>query len=81
MYPTMQHPDLYVWDFWYYFEPESQRFHVFYLNADRRLVPSGLHHYDSHVGHATTKDFVEMDWGKNWSSAVIILISRQAVSE
>ena len=59
-YPTMRHPKRYVWDFWYYPEeiktqtkPDEPkwRFHVFYLNADPKLVPEGKHHFDARVGY------------------------------
>ncbi|MEA5452473.1 hypothetical protein VB780_28120 [Leptolyngbya sp. CCNP1308] len=60
---SMQHPSRHVWDFWYHFDPQAKLFHVFYLNADRNLVSSGQHHYASCVGHATTTDFVNIDWG------------------
>ncbi|MBD2233386.1 beta-fructosidase [Phormidium tenue FACHB-1052] len=59
----MQHPSRYVWDFWYHFDPAAKLFHVFYLNADRALVSSEQQHYASCVGHATTPDFVAIDWG------------------
>ncbi len=60
---SMQHPSRHVWDFWYYFGPKSKLFHVFYLNADRALVSSNQHHHAACVGHATTLDFVTIDWG------------------
>ena len=63
MFPTMRHPSRYVWDFWYYFDPVTELFHVFYLNADEFLVPSEKHHLASRVGYATTYDFIRMDWG------------------
>ncbi len=61
-YPTLQHPDRHVWDFWYHFAPETGIFHVFYLNADRALVAEDKHHFSSQVGYATTKDFLQIDW-------------------
>lgn len=61
-YPTLQHPDRHVWDFWYYFDPESGIFHLFYLNADRALVGEEQHHFSAQVGYATTKDFLTIDW-------------------
>lgn len=60
---SMQHPNRHVWDFWYHFDREAQLFHIFYLNADRALVALGQHHYAACVGHATTVDFVAIDWG------------------
>jgi sucrose-6-phosphate hydrolase SacC (GH32 family) len=61
-YPTLLHPDRHVWDFWYHFEPETEIFHLFYLNADRALVAEDKHHFSSQVGYATTKDFLTIDW-------------------
>jgi sucrose-6-phosphate hydrolase SacC (GH32 family) len=61
-YPTLQHPDRHVWDFWYYFEPETKVFHLFYLNADRSSVANDSHHYSAQVGYATTQDFLTIDW-------------------
>lgn len=61
-YPTLQHPDRHVWDFWYHFAPDTGTFHLFYLNADRTLVADDKHHMSSQVGYATTKDFLTIDW-------------------
>jgi sucrose-6-phosphate hydrolase SacC (GH32 family) len=61
-YPTLQHPHRHVWDFWYYFAPDTQIFHLFYLNADRELVAEDKHHFSSQVGYATTTDFITIDW-------------------
>jgi sucrose-6-phosphate hydrolase SacC (GH32 family) len=61
-YPTVQHPDRHVWDFWYHFDTETSTFHLFYLNADRSLVAQDQHHMSSQVGYATTKDFLTIDW-------------------
>ncbi len=61
-YPTLQHPDRHVWDFWYHFEQDTGIFHLFYLNADRALVATDAHHMSSQVGYATTKDFLTIDW-------------------
>ncbi|MBW4485766.1 MAG: beta-fructosidase [Tildeniella torsiva UHER 1998/13D] len=69
-FPT-QHPSRHVWDFWYHFDPQSKLFHVFYLNADRNLVPSEQHHFAACVGHATTTDFVIIDWGDEGSFDVL----------
>ncbi|MEM8721372.1 MAG: hypothetical protein AAGE84_19110 [Cyanobacteria bacterium P01_G01_bin.39] len=62
MFPSMRHPSRYVWDFWYYYESESELYHVYYLNADETLVSSNQHHYVSRIGYATTYDFIRMDW-------------------
>lgn len=59
----LQHPNRYIWDFWYYFDPSNKLFHVFYLNADPSLVPDEKHHWASQVGYGITKDFSNMDWG------------------
>ncbi|MGB8702377.1 MAG: hypothetical protein WCD18_23415 [Thermosynechococcaceae cyanobacterium] len=71
MFPSMRHPSRYVWDFWYYFDPETKLFHVFYLNADEILVPSEKHHHAACVGHAITSDFIRMEWGDNHSFNVL----------
>lgn len=71
MFPALRHPSRHVWDFWYYFEPKRQLFHVFYLNADEILVTSGSHPYAAQVGHATTPDFLRMDWGDDRRAAVL----------
>jgi hypothetical protein len=63
MFPSMRHPTRYVWDFWYYFEPETRLFHVFYLNADEILVPAQQHPHGACLGHGITADFIRMDWG------------------
>jgi Glycosyl hydrolases family 32 N-terminal domain len=62
VYPSLQHPDRHVWDFWYYFEPETKIFHLFYLNADLALVADEQHHFSAQVGYATTKDFLSIEW-------------------
>ncbi len=49
-------------DFWYDFEPDTQIFHLFYLNADRSLVANEQHHFSAQVGYATTKDFLSIEW-------------------
>lgn len=67
----MQHPYRYVWDFWYYFDPITKLFHVFYLNADEILVPSEKHHHAACVGHAITSDFIRMEWGSETSFDVL----------
>jgi sucrose-6-phosphate hydrolase SacC (GH32 family) len=59
---TILHPDRHVWDFWYYFDPTTEIFHLFYLNADRDLVPEDKHHFSSQVGYGTTRDFVSIEW-------------------
>jgi sucrose-6-phosphate hydrolase SacC (GH32 family) len=61
-YPTLQHPDRHVWDFWYHFDTDTSIFHLFYLNAERGLVATDAHHMSSQVGYATTKDFLTIDW-------------------
>ncbi len=71
MFPSMRHPRRHVWDFWYYFDSESQLFHVFYLNADEILVSADKHHFAACVGHATTSDFIRMDWGDDEDYSVL----------
>jgi len=63
MFPTIQHPSRFIWDFWYYYDPPNKLFYVFYLNADPSLVPSEQFHWASQVGYGVTKDFIRMDWG------------------
>ncbi len=72
MFPSMQHPSRYVWDFWYFFDEKDKLFHVFYLNADEILVPSEKHHHAACVGHAVTSDFIRMEWGKDQDFNVLI---------
>jgi beta-fructofuranosidase len=60
--PALIHPHRHVWDFWYYYDRHAELFHLFYLNADRDLVPSEQHHFSSQVGYATTRDFNTIDW-------------------
>lgn len=67
----VQHPSRHLWDFWYYFDPGAGLFHIFYLNADKALVASEQHHYAACVGHATTPDFVTIDWGDRDSFNVL----------
>jgi beta-fructofuranosidase len=55
-------PDRFVWDFWYYFDPDTRLFHVLYLNADRSLVATNKHHFHSRLGYAATKDFISIRW-------------------
>lgn len=63
MIDTLKHPFRFIWDFWYYYEPVKNLFHVFYLNADPSLVPSEQFHWASQVGYGVTRDFIHMDWG------------------
>ncbi|WOD40628.1 beta-fructosidase [Nodosilinea sp. E11] len=69
--PAVRHPSRHVWDFWYHFDHETQLFHLFYLNADHGLVSTAQHHYAACVGHATTSDFVTIDWGDDQSYDVL----------
>ncbi|TYQ23622.1 beta-fructosidase [Pseudanabaena sp. UWO310] len=62
MFPSMRHPYRYVWDFWYYFDPKTALYHLFYLNADEILVPSAKHHHAACVGYAVTSDFLRIEW-------------------
>lgn len=71
MFPSMRHPKRYVWDFWYYYEPGTGLYHIFYLNADEILLPSEKHHHAACVGHAVTYDFIRMDWGDEASFDVL----------
>lgn len=59
----VRHPRRYVWDFWYYFDPATQIYHLFYLSAPAALVSLGQHHFSTWVGHAVTADFIHIDWG------------------
>ncbi|MGY5853523.1 MAG: beta-fructosidase [Candidatus Thorarchaeota archaeon] len=62
MYPLVQNPDKFTWDFWYYYDSRENRFHLLYLNADKSLVPANQHHFSAHVGYAVTKDFQDIEW-------------------
>jgi sucrose-6-phosphate hydrolase SacC (GH32 family) len=72
MFPSVQHPSRYVWDFWYYFDKKTNLYHIFYLNAIRELVTSETHHQASTLGHATTPDFIHIDWGCNPTIDIIV---------
>ncbi|MBN2602278.1 MAG: glycoside hydrolase family 68 protein [Candidatus Marinimicrobia bacterium] len=65
MFPTLQHQSRFTWDFWYYFDLKEKQFHIFYLNADPKLVHDEQHHFHSQVGYATTKDFTIIEWGSD----------------
>ncbi|PSN07937.1 beta-fructosidase [filamentous cyanobacterium CCT1] len=69
--PSMQHPSRHVWDFWYHLDAQAKLFHIFYLNADRTLVPANQHHFASTVGHAVTSDFDTIDWGDEDSTNIL----------
>jgi beta-fructofuranosidase len=62
LFPALCHPLRHVWDFWYYFDRETEIFHVFYLNAHPSLVATEQHHFSAQVGYATTKDFLSINW-------------------
>ncbi len=62
MYPLLQHPERFVWDFWYHYDKNTGVFHVLYLNADPSLVPGNRHHFSSVVGYAITEDFTQIEW-------------------
>ncbi len=64
-YPLCQHPELFVWDFWYLYDNKKNIFHVFYLNAEHKYADSNLHHFNSKVGYAITRDFISFDWISN----------------
>jgi sucrose-6-phosphate hydrolase SacC (GH32 family) len=72
MFPAMQHPTRYVWDFWYYFDQKTELYHIFYLNANQGLVASEMHHHRSTLGHATTLDFIHMDWGTHQNIDIVV---------
>jgi beta-fructofuranosidase len=65
---SILHPARYTWDFWYYFDPATSLFYIFYLNAEDDLVPTNHHHFAARVGMAKTYDFMRIDWGeeKDW---------------
>jgi len=62
-YPTLRHPYRYVWDFWYWYEADAERFHLFYLNAPPDSVSQGWHHQLATVGYGVTADFTTIEWG------------------
>jgi len=62
MYPLLQHPERFVWDFWYVYDSVHQLFHLLFLNADPALVPDNLHHFAAVIGYATTRDFTSIEW-------------------
>ncbi len=65
MYPLLQNPERYTWDFWYVHDASSGLFHVLYLNAPLGDEKTGQHHFVARVGYAVTKDFVTMQWLDN----------------
>lgn len=65
MYPLLQHPERFVWDFWYHYDEQEQLFHLFFLNADPALAPANQHHFAAMVGHATTPDFCSIQWHRH----------------
>ncbi len=71
IFDSIKHPYRFVWDFWYYYEPDTRLFHIFYLNADPNLVKTNEHHFAARVGYASTKDFVDIDWGEEESFDII----------
>ncbi|MFX1475825.1 MAG: beta-fructosidase [Promethearchaeota archaeon] len=62
MYPLLQHPNRFVWDFWYHYDTKDRLFHILYLNADPCLVASQQHHFSARIGYAVTQDFTKIDW-------------------
>lgn len=62
MYSLLQHPDRFVWDFWYFFDKKNCIFHILYLNADPAQVLNNQYHFSSVVGYAMTEDFTQMEW-------------------
>jgi beta-fructofuranosidase len=62
MYPLLQHPDRFVWDFWYIYDASQQLFHLLFLNADPALVAENQHHFAAVIGYATTHDFTSIEW-------------------
>jgi len=59
---SAQHPDRYVWDFWYVPADDGARFHVLYLNSDHDSAARDQHHFVARLGYAVTRDFVAIDW-------------------
>lgn len=57
-----RHKSDFVWDFWYHYDQATSVFHVFFLHADRDLVPDEQHHFHASVGYAQTTDFIDFDW-------------------
>ncbi len=62
MYPLMQHPSRFVWDFWYHYDAKDRLFHLLYLNAESSLVATNQHHFSARIGYAVTQDFTQIDW-------------------
>ncbi len=52
----------FIWDFWYYFDPQEKLFHIFYLNANKDLVATEKHHFHSRIGYANTYDFRDIKY-------------------
>lgn len=62
MYPLLQNPERYTWDFWYVHDAASGLFHLLYLNAPSGDEKTGQHHFVARVGYAVTRDFVTIEW-------------------
>ncbi len=71
MFSRVQHPYRHVWDFWYYFDSQTSLYHIFYLNADKSSVYNSQYHFTSCVGHATTKDFLSINWREHNSFDIL----------
>lgn len=59
---SLNNIDRFVWDYWYFFDPNTTIFHVFFLNAERFLKTKEEHHFSSEVGYAKTRDFISYNW-------------------
>lgn len=51
--------DIWIWDFWLY--PEQDRWHLYYLQADKRLEDPDLRHWNVSQGHAVSTDLKHWD--------------------
>lgn len=56
---TLSLPDKWIWDSWY--AHDGQRWHVFFLQADKSLGDPELRHFNVSQGHAVSDDLINWD--------------------
>ena len=52
-------PDKWIWDFW--LADDGGRYHLFFLQAPKRLGDPGLRHWHASIGHAVSSDLIEWE--------------------
>ena len=56
---VLQIPDKWVWDFW--FAQDGLDYHIFYLQASRKLKEEKLRHWHASIGHAISQDLINWE--------------------